>query len=129
MSSPVQRGESESSPTSIRRTSPFSSATRLDRLGVAGSWFIIGQAFGFVASFFVPEAIITQIELTSCTGALAAALYGIGVLRKWARPPLYDVQRCLRNAQLLFVRNLITDRQYEHLQWYCLRKPEEAPPV
>lgn len=102
------------------------SAGRMEAIGAAASWGVIGQAVGLVVSLFIPDRWISDFAIISWTGGVVAALYGIGVVRNGTPPPLMDVAKCLRAAQLLFIKNAVTRKEYKALRESCIKRAEAA---
>src|SRR2546423_12337112 len=92
------------------------------RAGQAASWGAIGEVAGLLIGLLVPDTIIADALIAHSLGTLLAALSGLGLFSKFKTTSVSDLAACLDDADRLFAKGVIDEKQHMRIREHCLKK-------
>lgn len=92
------------------------------RAGQAASWGAVGEVLGLLIALFVPDTIIADSLIAHSLATLLAALSGLGIFSKFKTHSVNDLAACLDDADRLFAKGTIDERQHMRIREHCLEK-------
>ncbi len=103
---------------SQRRTT----SKNLRRAGDVCAWAALGEVAGNLVGLLVSDSVILDTQLGHLFGMLVPAVQQLGVFSRFSTKRGRLLRDCLRDADLLFIRDQITKKEHKELRSRCLKK-------
>jgi len=99
-----------------------SSKNKLKKVGTAVTFGTVGEVVGLIAAQFISDAFLPDYLIAHGTGVLFGLIGTLFFSSKYNTEPGKTLRDCLSDADLMFLDNLIDEKQRLRMRDSCMEK-------